>query len=357
MCGIIAVVRRPTDRAQPTSAEVVTPLEQALSELRGVDVTVAPSRLDALAAEIADVDRRLRGAAGVTALVQNPALLGEVVLLARELADRVTQLDTDVDQVGAEALAVDGGRGIEALNAALVRLKDAVWAVDRDRVRTAQQVRLLVGRDTSDAAVAAYLSIQQALSALDRLEVRGRDSAGLHVLVRGHGLDLTSSAVASELARRSADPLFASGSVRVGDGQLGFVYKAAAEIGELGDNTRALRDAISDDTLLRRALSAPTAEAVVLAHTRWASVGIISQPNAHPLNSEEIGIEWSESGSNGDPDAETAPHHYLTAVLNGDVDNFADLKATEALRIPPEITTDAKVIPTLVSRHWPVGRA
>ena len=47
---------------------------------------------------------------------------------------------------------------------------------------------------------------------------------------------------------------------------------------------------------------------------------------------------------------------YLTAVLNGDVDNFADLKATEALRIPTEITTDAKVIPTLTSRHLLDGR-
>ena len=41
---------------------------------------------------------------------------------------------------------------------------------------------------------------------------------------------------------------------------------------------------------------------------------------------------------------------YITAVLNGDVDNFADLKAAEALRIAEEITTDAKVIPTLTSR-------
>jgi glucosamine--fructose-6-phosphate aminotransferase (isomerizing) len=41
---------------------------------------------------------------------------------------------------------------------------------------------------------------------------------------------------------------------------------------------------------------------------------------------------------------------YLTAVLNGDVDNFADLKISASLRIADEITTDAKVIPTLTSR-------
>jgi glucosamine--fructose-6-phosphate aminotransferase (isomerizing) len=113
------------------------------------------------------------------------------------------------------------------------------------------------------------------------------------------------------------------------------VYKAAAEIGELGDNTRALRAQIAADTLLWQALDADSAEAVVLGHTRWASVGLISQPNAHPLNSEELG-------------ADDGP--YAIAVLNGDVDNFGDLKATDALQFPSEITTDAKVIPTLTSR-------
>ena len=74
----------------------------------------------------------------------------------------------------------------------------------------------------------------------------------------------------------------------------------------------------------------------MLGHTRWASVGIISQPNAHPLNSDEV-------------DGVDGP--YVAAALNGDVDNFADLKAADGLRIAAEITTDAKVIPTLVSRR------
>ena len=46
---------------------------------------------------------------------------------------------------------------------------------------------------------------------------------------------------------------------------------------------------------------------------------------------------------------------YVVAALNGDVDNFADLKALDGLQIAPEITTDAKVIPTLVSRRLAEG--
>jgi glucosamine--fructose-6-phosphate aminotransferase (isomerizing) len=158
--------------------------------------------------------------------------------------------------------------------------------------------------------------------------------------VRDHGLDLASAAVTRLLGERGDDRLFRSGAVRAVDGCLAFVYKAAAEIGELGDNTRALREAVRADGLLRLALAGDDASAVVLGHTRWASVGIISQPNAHPVDS-------AEEGPGGTP--------YVVAALNGDVDNFADLKALDGLRIAPEITTDAKVIPTLVARRLAEG--
>src|SRR4029079_12256180 len=88
-------------------------------------------------------------------------------------------------------------------------------------------------------------------------------------------------------AGREQDPLFQGGSVRVGDGCLNFVYKHAAEIGELGDNVKALRAAMQADRLLQAALRVPTAEALVLGHTRWASGGIISQTHADPLKPEE----------------------------------------------------------------------
>ena len=342
MCGIIAVVRQPSTRTPPGRADILPLLEAAEGALSGPDVAVNDHGLREAARLVGRADARLRGVPGVTALVGDRALLVGVEHHARALSDRVAAVEAELDALNADAWAARSGLDLESVNAAVVELKDAVWAIGRDRIRTARAVGEFTGGNTGTGPIGAYTSIEQALSALDRLEVRGRDSAGLHVLVRGHCLDLDSPAVASILARRSADPLFGSLAVRRAEGCLGFVYKAAAEIGELGDNTRALRAAIAGDDLLRQAVAADGAEAAVLGHTRWASVGIISQPNAHPLNSEELDRE---------------PGPYVTAVLNGDVDNFADLKATEALRIAAEITTDAKVIPTLASRHLGRGMA
>ncbi len=283
------------------------------------------------------VDVALRGVPGVRSLLADP----QAALL---IEDRVQQLTVRFDALERE---LDDGLGatleastLEAVNAALVRVRDAVWAIGRDRLRTAREVAALAGADPSIAALEAFHSVQVALSAIDRLEVRGRDSAGLHLLVRGHGLDLDEPAIGRLVEARAADPLFGSGSVRVAGDELAFVYKAAAEIGELGDNTAVLRAAIRDDALLHLALADDAAEVMVLGHTRWASVGIISEANAHPLNHEEL---------------DGADRPYVVGALNGDVDNYADLKALEGLQVPAEITTDAKVIPTLVARRIEAG--
>jgi glucosamine--fructose-6-phosphate aminotransferase (isomerizing) len=160
------------------------------------------------------------------------------------------------------------------------------------------------------------------------------------------GHDISADTMATLLAERGHDPLFQSGSVEVSGDSLSFVYKTAAEIGELGDNTAALRIALRSDALLRRALQAPTARVALLGHTRWASVGIISEPNTHPLNSVELEQSYGVS-----------PAPYVVAALNGDVDNHADLRAEHSLGIPAPITTDAKVIPALMSRHLADGVA
>jgi glucosamine--fructose-6-phosphate aminotransferase (isomerizing) len=279
------------------------------------------------------VNELLKGVPGAVALIDNHEL--------------VSAMTSRLDQVGATITAIDEGLEnsvadadeLERNAAALIALRDVTWSIGQDRLRTARLVRDLAGRDAGVAAVAGYLTIQQSFSALDRLEVRGRDSAGIHVFVWGHGLSANDPSVTAALNARAHDALFQNRSVRLIDDTLSFVYKAAAEIGELGDNTKALRAAVQEDDLLRLALSNPNARLSLVGHTRWASVGIISEPNAHPVNSErEL------------DDSETM-RPYVVAALNGDVDNHGDLRIAHGLSFPGQITTDAKVIPALVNMH------
>jgi glucosamine--fructose-6-phosphate aminotransferase (isomerizing) len=338
MCGIVAVVRRPPVGAPPE----LTPLLHDLDAVGARLAEPGPESVDALreaAATIAAVARALRGPLGAGALIADPVAGAAFGHRAADLGERFAGIEAALDR--AADTGIDVG-DIEARNAALIECKDAVWALQCDRLATARAIEELAGRRAlGPGALTGYYSIQIVLSALDRLEVRGRDSAGLHVLISEHGLDLADADVARLIAGRASDRLFASGSVRVADGNVAFVYKTAAEIGELGDNTARLRAQIIADDLLRMALRAESAATAVLAHTRWASVGIISEPNAHPLNHEEVGA--------------SAPAPYVTAALNGDVDNYADLKALDSLHLPAEITTDAKVIPALVSRRIASG--
>ena len=321
MCGIVAIVARPPTRRVPEASEVLQLLERA----------AAADTLGELSTLVAEVDRQLLGVPGMLALVGRHELVTGI-------GSRLTRLETRLADREAE---LEHGAGLspdalETANAELLAARDAVWAVREDRLRTAAAVADLCGLDASQSAVAGYLAVQQALSAIDRMEVRGRDSAGIHVFVHGHGVSSDDAAV----RERCADPLFQDGSVRVAGDCLGFVYKAAAEIGDLGDNVRALRSAVRADDLLRRALSSPSARVTVVGHTRWASVGIISEPNCHPVNGEQV--EQSAGG---------ALPPYTVAVLNGDVDNHADLKVNHGLRFAGPITTDAKVIPALMAQY------
>lgn len=335
MCGIVTVLRRRSDAVEPDLASLLGLLDDALARLHGSGaVPPAPVVAD-VAARLARVDEALRGAAGAGALLRDPVACSGLEHRAEAISQALAELEGRLDEATADAAE------IEELNAAIVAAKDAVWAVGRDRVRTARGIGLLAGGvPASRGGLEAYHSIQLALGALDRLEVRGRDSAGLHVLVVDHDLDLADPDIARFVAERSSDPLFTAGAVRCPEGHLAFVYKTAAEIGELGDNTARLREQIRADELLRLALRAERAEAIVVAHTRWASVGIISEANAHPLSGEELG---------------RTDGPFVIAALNGDVDNHADLRALEGLQFAPDITTDAKVIPTLVSRRLAGG--
>jgi len=320
MCGIIALAARPARRAVPSSSEVLDALDRAV---RSDDPAEA-------ARATAEADRLLRGVPGLECLLDQRELVAAIGERLDRLEVAIASRDRELDRAPTDR--------IEDLAAGIIALRDAVWSIRNDRLGMARRVAELAGRNPGRAAIAAYFMVEQSFAAIDRLEVRGRDSAGIHLFVWDHAIAVDDPSLSDAVRRRSDDPLFLNRSVRSIDGGrvLSFVYKAAAEIGELGDNTAAMRAAVRDDDLLRRALSGPSARVSLVGHTRWASVGIISEPNAHPVNSEGDLVDEGP---------------YVIAALNGDVDNHADLRIQHGLRFPAPITTDAKVIPALVSLH------
>ena len=360
MCGIVAVLARQAGRPSPPTSEVDAALSYAAGRVGALllpsqgppfspgggpgEATAALEALEAATASLARLDHALRGVPGLSCLIAAPAAVRAMEEGTAEIDKLVSGFEASLD---AGALPLES-QLTERFNATIVRLRDVNWALGHDRVGAFRSVERLAaslglgdgGRAPSMAALGVLWATHVAFSSLDRLEVRGRDSAGVHLMLTGHGVDLAAPEVQELLGTRGSGQLFGSLGVRASDGCLSLVYKTAAPIGELGDNVAALRQAMSNDRLLSMALASPDVEATVVGHTRWASVGLISEPNAHPLNSDQPG---------------TAPGPYVIGALNGDIDNYAQLLVSEPVRVPEGVTTDAKLVPAVVSRRLADG--
>ena len=318
MCGIIAVLRRPSSREVPELLELFGLLESVSNSFSLNDPAMLEKQVDSLDF----VNSQLKGSPGFLALYNNESLVSAIEKSLDQLFDFFQnpemQLSASSDDV-------------EVLNVLSSKVRDLAWSIKNDRIGSYRKVSALTSKKfiPSQQGFSILLSLEQALSGLDRLEVRGRDSAGLQVLVWDHDLDDV------EIPRdRLNDMLFRSGSIRKSsNGSLLFVYKTASEIGDLGDNTSSLRESMLSDDLLAKALSGENVKANIVGHTRWASVGLISESNAHPVES-----------SIGDQES-------ITTVQNGDIDNYADLIASFELKIPNGITTDARVGPELWQKN------
>lgn len=356
MCGIVAVLARRPGRQPPDGAEVERALGLAIGQLSRLSAGADPAQQLGVVLGVTNalrgLDAKLKGVPGLACLLSSP---GTKSCLEREVQvgeALVSRFEEDLDAGGTPLSTALAPEEVERVNAALVQLRDVLWALGHDRLDAANSVASLAealglsatGPLVHTAALSVLWAVHVALRSLDRLEVRGRDSAGLHLMLWGHDLDWDAPDVAALVAGRSDDPLFESLSVRRAGACLSLVYKTASEVGELGDNVAAMRRALAGDRLLARALASPTVAATVLAHTRWASVGLVSEANAHPLDSGPPSPEEAEQ-----------PSCYVVGALNGDIDNYVALLAGEQVEVPAGVTTDAKVVPQLVSRYLKEG--
>ncbi len=247
-------------------------------------------------------------------------------------------------------------------------LKDAAWCLKAEVHDNVGKVQRLMGADSGPADIVAfYRELNAVLNSIDRLEVRGRDSAGLSLLFffSDEGFAVVEAALAASegadgrnlleiLKRRCSGDVLLNRCVGVrrgvdADGRrhvgLTLTYKVAAEIGSLGDNIRFLRDQIATDEILKVVVRHAPLFHTISSHTRWASVGAINEGNCHPVDNRALG-----------KGRESVP--IIHACLNGDIDNYLKLRgalAEEGIHVPEEITTDTKIIPLQVEKYIRAG--
>jgi glutamine---fructose-6-phosphate transaminase (isomerizing) len=228
------------------------------------------------------------------------------------------------------------------------QMRDCLWQIRQEVQANVERTLALMPEAwrSSDGGIKPHFAawaIEQVMENLDRLEVRGRDSAGISIeLLLPENAEKSSNLThVEEFVERF------HGEVKIhtwfknptsGRKVVTFVYRIANLVGRLGDNTAGLRSAVRNDEFLWQMCSLMERVSIV-AHTRWASNGIISLGNCHPVDGTLFGPDHLETKLDAG----------AVFALNGDVDNYKDLVdkfvVGQGFQIEPTVTTDAKILP------------
>lgn len=306
-------------------------------------------------------------------LKQNPHVLWK--LFYQESFDRLEALCAEMasfveaeDGLLEKKAALFATREMEILTRNLIHLKDISWGLREDVLKNRKKIIDLTGTGTTptEASFEKYQRINFTLNALDRLEVRGRDSCGIQVSLQFTNSDeirkvldrIKAARLYEVFMKRCSQGELWDRSIHLSPDSLIFTYKTAQVTGDLGDNTRYLRNSIKEDPLIHLVLEHNPESQMYLAHTRWASVGAINEANCHPINSFSV-KQLPADQCDFSPAQKKYPFYgtgpwTISVVLNGDIDNYPSLKETLASRdccIDTRVTTDTKVIPLQIERY------
>jgi len=249
---------------------------------------------------------------------------------------------------------------VETFSDRIEKLRDAAWCLETELIENIAKINTIGSPGEAPLpplALTTLKNINAVLNSIDRLEVRGRDSAGISLLFtfdkavfEEFQKRITESGLADEYRHRLNPIILQNRSLSLGNpscsaskGQISIAvtYKIASEVGRLGDNIRFIRNQMQEDRILRLLIVLPHTYHTVTAHTRWASVGEINEANCHPHDPKT-----SLPASEGD--------EIIHVCLNGDIDNFQSLKKSHednGICIPEEITCDTKIIPIHIKSY------
>lgn len=248
----------------------------------------------------------------------------------------------------------------EIASGRLIKLRDLLWGLKEDLVKNQDKILSLSGGLGSLSEFRKYHRLNSVFNALDRLEIRGRDSSGV-MITFGLSRDavdrsigrLRRAALIAEFEKRCSPGDLTNGSIDLFKDTVAFTYKTASITGELGKNCRELRQQIASDSILKAFMVEGDEDDLYLAHTRWASVGAINISNCHPINNSTLATAGTVLFEKSYPRYGKG-RWSINAVLNGDIDNYMQIKAineSAGRLVDPRVTTDAKSIPLQIEKY------
>jgi len=250
-------------------------------------------------------------------------------------------------------------------------LKDTAWCLASEIINNVHKIEQMINNTNKVSSFPFFLifkKINAVFNSIDHLEVRGRDSAGISLMFVLEENEYESfeqtlrnyekgNSIYKQFEQRTKENILLNMGISVSKFEnkeekkyvsITITYKIAAEIGGLGDNINYLRNQVKNDLILHILVSHNNKYHTVSAHTRWASVGAITEANCHPADNKT-------ANQNVSNDTECFTIH---ACLNGDIDNYLELKKEyeeSGNLIDRDITSDTKIIPLQIEKYVKKG--
>src|SRR5215510_530113 len=181
MCGIFGILSGAGDSTSTSTEEYFKGLSRLLSfRLGGPGDEAALAEASETLAGVRRASYGLIARGGFLAVLRDGSLRARLEDAARSLREWSRALEAQV-----ELGTFKNQRQAELANTLMVGSRDLEWQIERDVLSNLEPVRrLLGGEDLPHAVLGHGWQLNLVLNSLDRLEVRGRDSAGLAVYLR-----------------------------------------------------------------------------------------------------------------------------------------------------------------------------
>lgn len=205
---------------------------------------------------------------------------------------------------------IDKNKSFEIYKAKLKdweNLEDSSWFFSNELEETKKTIEFLANQNLKNIKrekIILYREISKIIHAIDnRLELRGRDSFGLSISLISKKFNIDDK----KLLNSSTENQEIYFSKKNKQETVSFIFKVSNKIGGLGDNANELKNLIKENNQFSRILKNSIIEsAIIVAHTRWASVGEVNLQNTHPISIEN----------------KNNKKFHAISCLNGDIFNY-----------------------------------